>query len=201
MLRRERHRAVAVCLAGETRGLLRPSTLQLLAQHFWHNPHKHIQRTRPRLTHQTSRWGTQPPAAGNVADAATAACFTAPPPTSHHTTKKCEVEQQKECASMCASCHALPQDTRAPRRACATYRVSITDRTLTIGSGAQALAEHSAPKHSSKVALFFLSSCLALMCSCRPPSLVVPENVCVRGGAVAAVKAHVREGAGVATRA
>ena len=35
MLRRERHGAVAVCLAGETRGLLRPSTLQLLAQHFW----------------------------------------------------------------------------------------------------------------------------------------------------------------------
>ena len=38
------------------------------------------------------------------------------------------------------------------------------------------------------------------MCSCRPASLVVPENVCVGGGAVAAVKAHVREGAGVATR-
>jgi len=62
------------------------------------------------------------------------------------------------------------------------------------------LAEQSAPKHSSKVALFFLSSCLVVMCSCRPASLVVPENVCVGGGAVAAVKAHVREGAGVATR-
>ena len=62
------------------------------------------------------------------------------------------------------------------------------------------MAEQSAPKHSSKVALFFLSSCLVVMCSCRPASLVVPENVCVGGGAVAAVKAHVREGAGVATR-
>ena len=60
---------------------------------------------------------------------------------------------------------------------------------------------HSVPKHSSKVALFFLSSCLAVMWSCRPASLVVPENVCVGGGAVAAaVGAQVREGAGVATR-
>ena len=63
----------------------------------------------------------------------------------------------------------------------------------------QTLAVQSSPKHSSNVALFFLSSCFDVMCSCSPAILVVPLNVCVGSGAVAAIRARVREDAGVLT--
>jgi hypothetical protein len=49
---------------------------------------------------------------------------------------------------------------------------------------AYAFAVQSAPKHSSKVALFFLSSCFVVRCSSSCIRFVVPLNVCAIHGRV-----------------
>merc|ERR1740139_1798236 len=59
------------------------------------------------------------------------------------------------------------------------FRCAQPHQLLLSYSHDQTLAVQSSPKHSSNVALFFLSSCFDVMCSCSPAILVVPLNVCI----------------------